>query len=117
MKVGDKAVYRYGTREPYVRASNPGKITEIWTEGDTTWARVVYVVEDWRPIRDYQEWCETCRNLGGWWECAEFGRNCVSCGCKAEHTLVWCPERCEIAIESRREHEAELREIEAAGDE
>lgn len=103
MKVGDQVVYRYGERQPYVSQSDPGVITEIWTERDTTWARVTFTVEDWRPVSGYQEWCETCRNLGGWWECAELGRNCYRCRCEAEHIRVRCPERCVTAIDNEEE--------------
>lgn len=74
-EVGDRVVYGAGTRSPYVSRGNPGEVVEVWEEREGQWwARVVFTVEDWRPVTEYEAWCDTCKNLGGWWECAELGR-------------------------------------------
>lgn len=99
-EVGDRVVYGAGTRSPYVSRGNPGEVVEVdevW-EGQW-WARVVFTVEDWRPVTEYEAWCDTCKNLGGWWECAELGRHCNRCHCEAAHRHIVCPEACPTSQE------------------
>ncbi len=100
-----RVVYDGGERSrPYVSRMQPGTVTEAWEERPGKWwIRAEFVVEHWAPAEEWEEYCETCKNRGGWWECPIRGRQCNECRCEADHVRVWCPADCVVARLDREE--------------